>query len=238
MNDSIFKVNSSFVSQRISKIRFIENENCLEPDLFVSGSESKINLWKLLKNEFSDEVESDYTPKSVAQLRVDGDVTGLEVADHNNFAVSIGSGISSFWINRDIESNNLKENYRFKNLHKFKTGDPALCTGLSIHEDTICTIGEDGRITALSLTNQKVITELENIDSVTQTAVNFINYKELLTGNRLGIMKSFDLRSGLEEPTATFQISCEDEKKSNAVTAIGCHPTQQHIVRIRKIYRL
>jgi len=30
MNKSMFKVNSSFVSERISKIRFIENENCLE----------------------------------------------------------------------------------------------------------------------------------------------------------------------------------------------------------------
>lgn len=232
MNQSIFKVNSSFVSERISKIRFIENDNCLEPDLFVSGSERNVKLWKLLRNEFSDEVESDYTPKSVAKLRVEGDVTGLEVVDHNNFAVSSGSGVSCLWINRDIERNNLHENYRFKNIHKFKTGDPALCTGLSIHEGTISTVGEDGRIAVLSLSSQKIMTELEDVDSVTQTAVNFISYKELLTGNRLGIMKSFDLRAGLKEPTATFPISCEDEKKSNAVTAIGNHPTQQHIVSI------
>lgn len=230
MNESIFKVNSSFVSERISKVRFIDNENCLEPDYFVSGSESNIRLWKLLKNEFSDEIECDLTPKSFAKVRVDGDITGLEVVDHNNFVASSGDGVSCIWINRDIERNNLKENYRFKNIHKFKTGDPALCTGLSIHEDTVCSIGEDGRISVLSLTNQKILTELEDVDSVTQTAVNFINFKEVLTGNRLGIMKSFDLRSGLKEPTATFPISCEDEKKSNGVVAISNHPNQQHIV--------
>lgn len=231
MNNSIFKTNSSFVSERINKIRFIDNDDCLEPDLFVSGSsESNVKLWKLFKNDFSDEIESDYTPKAVAKLTVEGDITGLEVADHNNFVVSSGSGVSCVWINRDIERNNLKENFRFKNLHKFKTGDPALCTGLSIYEDTICTVGEDGRITVLSLSNQKTLTELENVDSVTQTAVNFINYKELLTGNRLGIIKSYDLRSGAKEPTATFPISCEDEKKSNGVTCIANHPTQQHIV--------
>lgn len=230
MNESMFKVNSSFVSERINKIRFIENENCLEPDLFVSGSEKSVNLWKLFRNEYSDEVENDHTPKYVARLKVSDDVTGLEIADHNNFVVSFGNEISCVWINRDIERNNLRENHRFKNVHKFKTGDPALCTGLSIHEDTVCTIGEDGKIAVLSLSNQKLVTELENVDSVTMTAVNFINYKELLTGNRLGIMKSFDLRSGSNVATANFPISCEDEKKSNAVTAIANHPTQQHIV--------
>lgn len=233
MQDSIFKTNSSFVSERISKIRFVEEGGCLEPNLFVSGSseaKNNIKLWNLVKNEFSDEVENEFTPKAVAKLSVDGDVTGLEIVDHNNFVVSSGSGVSFVWINRDIERDNLRENCRFENLHKFKTGDPALCTGISIHEDSVCSIGEDGRIAVLSFSNHKVMLELEEVDSVTQTAVRFINYKELITGNRLGIMKSFDLRSGLQEPSATFPISCEDEKKSNAVTCIAYHPTQQHIV--------
>lgn len=233
MNDSIFKINSSFVSERINKVRFLENDNFQEPDLFVSASSSSnIALWKLVNNEFSDEMENDYTPKAVAKFKLTGDVTGLEIVDHSNFAASAGSGISCIHINRDLEGNNLFENFQFKNLHKFKTGDSALCTGLSVFEDNICTIGEDGRVCVLSLQSQKVLMELEHVDSVTQTAVNFINYKELLTGNRLGIMKSFDLRSGSKEPTAIFPISCEDEKKSNGVTCIANHPTQQHIVSI------
>lgn len=231
MNDSIFKTNSTFVSERISKIRFIESDNCLEPDLFVSASSESIKLWKLYKNEFSDEIECDLTPKSVAGLQLDGsDITGLEIADHNNVVASVGSGVSCVWINRDMEKNNLRVNHRFNNLHKFKTGDPALCTGVSIHGDSLATIGEDGRVTILSLSGQKLLLDLENVDSVTQTAVNFINYKELLTGNRLGIMKSYDLRTGAKEATTTFPISCEDEKKSNGVTCIANHPTQQHIV--------
>lgn len=82
----------------------------------------------------------------------------------------------------------------------------------------------------MSANSQKVVATLENTDSVTQTAIRFINYKELITGNRLGIMKSFDLRSGHKEPTAIFALSCEDEKKCNSVTAITHHPTQQHII--------
>lgn len=239
MNDSIFKTNSAFVSERISKIRFVEEGGCLEPSQFLSGSceiNSNVKLWKLVKNEFSDEVDNEFTPKAMAKLSVQGDVTGLEVVDHNNFVVSSGSGVSLCWINRDADSNNLHENYRFKNLHKFRIGDPALCTGISIHEDSVCSIGEDGKVAVLSMSNQKVLLELENVDSVTQTTVKFINYKELITGNRLGIMKSFDLRSGSKEPTATFSVSCEDEKKSNSVTCITNHPTQQHIVSITKSF--
>lgn len=232
MNESTFKVNSSFVSERINKVRFIEDQNCLEPELFVSGSESNVKLWKLIASQFNDEVENEFTPKAMSKLAVDGDVTGIETVDHNNFVVSSGSGVSCVYIYRDIERDNLKENYRFKNLHKFSTGDPALCTGISIHDDCISTIGEDGRVVILSITNQKIMLELEKVDSVTQTTVKFINFKELITGNRLGIMKCFDLRSRSKEPTATLVISCEDEKKSNAVTCIANHPTQQHIVRI------
>lgn len=230
MNDSTFKVNSSFVSERINKIRFIDNDNCLEPDLFVTGATKVLKLWKLVRNEFSDDIESDYTPKAVSTLPVRGDVTGLEVIDHNNVVVSSGSGVSFVWINRDLERNNLRENFRFNNLHKFKSGEEALCTGLSTFEDSIATIGDDGKLIVSSFNNQRIIVELEDVDSITQTAIDFISYKELLTGNRLGIMKSFDLRSGLREPSATFPISCEDEKKSNGVTYITHHPTQQHIV--------
>lgn len=232
MNESTFKVNSSFVSERISEIRFIDDQNCLEPELFVSASESSVNLWKLISNQFNDEVENEFTPKVMSKLPVEGYLTGLETVDHNNLVTSSASGISLIYINRDIERNNMRENHRFKGLHKFPTGDPALCTGLSIHEDCIATVGEDGRVVILSMSGQKVMLELEKADSVTQTTVNFINYKELITGNRLGIMKCFDLRSGSQEPTAVLAISCEDEKKSNSVTCIANHPTQQHIVSV------
>lgn len=233
MNDGVFKVNSSFVSERINKIRFVEDGGCNEPEFFLTGSseyKNNVKLFNLVKNEFSDEVENEFTPKAVAKLSVDGEVTGLEIVDNKNFMVSSGSGVSLIWINRDIEKNNLNETSRFQNLHKFKTGDPALCTGLSIHDDSVATIGEDGKISVVSLSSQEIQMELEEADSVTQTAIRFINYKELITGNRMGIMKSFDLRSRQKEPTAIFAVQSEDEKKSNGVTCIANHPTQQHIV--------
>lgn len=234
MNESFVKINNSFVSERINKIRFIEEEQAiLEPNSFLSGSsESKNNLklWKLLRNDFGDENDNDLTPKAMSKLTVDGEVTGIEILDHNNVAISSGSSVSVIYINRDQERNNLRENFRFTDIHKFKTGDAALCTGISVFDENISSIGEDGRINVISANNKKIIVSLDDIDSVSQTAVRFINYKELITGNRLGVMNTFDLRSGSKKPTATFAVSCEDEKKCNAVTSIVHHPTQQHII--------
>lgn len=234
MNESFVKINNSFVSERINKIRFIEEEQTIvEPSSFLSGSsenKNNIKLWKLVRNDFADENDNDLAPKAMSKLTVDGEVTGIEILDHNNFAVSAGSSVSLIYINRDQERNNLRENFRFESIHTFKNGEAAPCTGLSVFDENISSIGEDGRINVISASNQKVIVSLEETDSITQTAVRFINYKELITGNRLGVMNSFDLRSGSKKPTATFAVSCEDEKKCNGVTSIAHHPTQQHII--------
>lgn len=130
-----FKVNSSFVSERINKIRLIDYGNSLEePDFVITGSSGFLKLWKL---ETVDEIESDCTPKAISKLAV-GDVTALEVVDHKNIIAASGSGYSLCRLERD----NLRENYRFDKLHTFKTGDKALCTGLSFFDDNVASIGE------------------------------------------------------------------------------------------------
>jgi hypothetical protein len=53
-----------------------------------------------------------------------------------------------------------------------------------------------------------------------------VGYKQLITGNRMGVLKSFDVKAGGKP----FQISCEDGKRCNSVTSICYHPTQKHIL--------
>jgi len=256
MNDSFVKINSSFVSERINKIRFVEEEQPqLEPTNFLSASsESRNNVkfWKLVRNKYADEfVENEFTPKVISKLTLDGEeTTGLEIIDHNNFAVSCGSSVFIIYINRD--ANVIRQNFKFSDLHSFQNTGSALCTGnyilishtifinnkissilklgISVFGENISSIGEDGKINILSATSQKVVTSLEKTDSVTQTAVRFINYKELITGNRSGILKTFDLRSGKRDPSAVFEISSQDQKKCYGITSIQHHPTQNHII--------
>lgn len=136
MNESLVKINSSFISDRINKVRFIEEaQQQLEPSSFVtasSDSKNNVKLWKLYRNEYADEIENEFVPKAIARLTVDGeDSTGLEIIDHNNFAVSCGSSIYIVYINRDADRNNLRQNFKFSDVHKFKTNDSALCTGIT-----------------------------------------------------------------------------------------------------------
>lgn len=53
---------------------------------------------------------------------------------------------------------------------------------------------------------------------------------QILTGNRMGIIKIFDSSADQKQPTTTLMTSCENDKNSNAVTAITHHPNQTHIV--------
>jgi nuclear pore complex protein Nup43 len=233
MNDSLVKINSSFVSERINKIRFVEEEQQqLEPTNFLTASseiKNNVKLWKLARNKYADEfIENEYTPKVISKLTLDGEEsTGLEIIDHNNFAVSCGSSVFLIYINRD--ANIIRQNFKFSDIHSFKSTGSALCTGISVFGENISSIGEDGRINILSANSQKVVTTLENIDSVTPTAVCF-NYKQLITGNRMGILKTFDLRSAKRDPSSVFEISSQDQKKCYGVTSIIHHPTQNHII--------
>lgn len=89
---SDLKLYGSFISAKVSKVRFVQ-EKYKSSDSFLTGSwgisTNAINLWKLTKDEYSNEdADSDYVPKSIARIPVEGDVTGLEFLDENTVACS------------------------------------------------------------------------------------------------------------------------------------------------------
>lgn len=86
------KLYGSFVSQNVSKIRFIQEQFNVSKS-FLTGSwwssSNSIDLWRLTKDEYSDaEDDNEYLPVSVAKVPINGDVTGLEFLDNDNIAVS------------------------------------------------------------------------------------------------------------------------------------------------------
>lgn len=48
----------------------------------------------------------------------------------------------------------------------------------------------------------------------------------------MGLIKMFDIRSDRDAAQSSFQISCDDEKKSNGATCLAQHPTQSYIVSV------
>jgi nuclear pore complex protein Nup43 len=135
-----YQINGSFVSEKISKIRFV-HQQYEDTEKFVTGSwnhsKNTVKLYRFEK-PLDDSLDVDYQPKCICSVPVAGDVTGLEWIDYNNFAVSSSSGIASLFYLSHGSSDGLKENFRFSDLHQFS------CTGLSVFEEDVATIGEDG----------------------------------------------------------------------------------------------
>lgn len=79
----------------------------------------------------------------------------------------------------------------------------------------------------LSVHSQKIIKSFTP-ESCPIISTAFINHKEILTGNRLGVIKCYDLR--LDKECASLILSAMDERQLNAVMCMTYHPTQRHIV--------
>ncbi|XP_058445492.1 nucleoporin Nup43 [Malaya genurostris] len=230
------KVNSTFISEKLSRIRWIP-EHYDESTAFITASWdlniNNIKVWKLYRNDYADD-ENEFVPRCTAEICFAGDISGLEFVDERSVVVSNTKGFVSFiTLDRDKDEDNLQERHRFVNLHKFDTfesSNDAPCTALSVHETDVATVGEDGRLNIISTVGQKVLRTISNADSCTLNCVAFLSPLEVLTGNRMGIIKCFDIRAESHKPSHSFAVSCEDEKRSNSVTCLAYHPTQRHII--------
>lgn len=233
------KVNSTFISEKVSRIRWIP-EQYDESSSFLTGSwdldVNNLKVWKLLRNDYADD-ENEFVPKCTAEVCFTGDISGMEFVDERTVILSSTEGFASLIsLDREKDEDNLQERHRFDSLHKFDTFsslNAAPCTGLSVHDTDVATVGEDGRLNVVSTVGLKVLRSIASADSCTISCVAFLNPKEVLTGNRLGIIKCFDIRAEGQKAVGSFAVSCEDEKRSNCVTCITYHPTQRHIVSPR-----
>lgn len=258
---SALKVNGTFISEKVSRVRWIP-EQYTTPSSFLTGSweshsSSAIKLWRLTADsDFADDdgtasqsaqahtADANLVPKCTDKLPFSGDNTGMAFIDSDHIVVSSSDGFASV-LHLDRQSMQLRERSRYARLHQFgadgQSASAAACTALSAYEHNVCTVGEDGRLNLINVNNAGVLRSFADVDSCSLTAVAFVSPAEVFTGNRMGTIKMFDLRANTEamdddrqqqqqRPVATMLISCDDEKKPNAVTALAYHPTQRHIL--------
>lgn len=92
---SEIKVNLTFISEKVSKIRWLPEQYASSVS-FVTGSWdfpiNSIKLWKLTPNDLSDN-ENELIPKCTAKISIKGDITGLELIDYNHIAISSSDGM-------------------------------------------------------------------------------------------------------------------------------------------------
>lgn len=96
-----FKMNCTFISEKISKIRWLHDLHQNTSELFVTGSwdstKNTIRTWKYNKQQENnltgdDDDDAEFIPKCTASIPVSGDVQGLEVIDSENFVAGLSNG--------------------------------------------------------------------------------------------------------------------------------------------------
>ncbi|XP_053950590.1 nucleoporin Nup43 [Anastrepha ludens] len=229
------RVNTFFVSEKISKIRWLP-EKLEATERFLTGSwempTNFVRLWRLQPNQYADDY-SDFVPRCSDKQAFNSDITGVEFITNDLPVVSCADGrITILQIKRAVEDDLLQQKVQSDVLHKFNaSGTAAPCTAISVFEKDIATVGEDGRLNIVDANDiRKVLRSIE-ADSISLTALKYVNPREVLTANRMGVIRLFDVRAAADEVAITaFMTSCEEEKRSNYVSALTSHPTQPHIV--------
>ncbi|XP_037955390.1 nucleoporin Nup43-like [Teleopsis dalmanni] len=228
-------VNAHFISEKISKIRWIP-ETLKDSNRFLTGtwdmSTNFLRIWRFQGNEYPENF-NDCVPRSSDKIPFVGDITGLEFVTDDVVATTCTDGhLSLVKIKRAVEEDVLEIDGRSNLLHKFDLADQAApCTGLSIYAKDAATVGEDGRLNIIDCSTLREPRCVIEADSCALTAVAYINPQEVLTANRMGVIRIFDVRTAAKATEfPSFMISSEDDKRSNSVTCLGSHPTQQHVV--------
>lgn len=183
------RVNGTFLSEKVSKIRWIPQQYTA-PDSFVTGSwdftpTNSVKLWTLLSsgsNEYSDDTDTDI-PKCTAALPVGGDVTGLEFVDADHIVVGCTDGsIIIANIDRNLARQNLRERLNFGVIHRFANKVAAACNALAKFEHQVATVGEDGRLNVLAINQKRLLRSYDVADSCSLTSVAFVSEKEVSFG--------------------------------------------------------
>ncbi|XP_004521363.1 nucleoporin Nup43 [Ceratitis capitata] len=228
-------VNTFFVSEKISKIRWLPGD-LQANERFLTGTwdmpANFVRLWRLQQNQYADDY-NEFVPRCSDKQEFNGDITGLEFVDTDLAAVSCADGrLTILQVNRAVDEDSLEEKAQSEILHKFNaSGDSAPCTGISVYERDIATVGEDGYLNVVDANDVHKVRRSIEADSIALTAVKYVNPHEVLTANRMGVIRMFDIRAAVDETAVTaFMTSCEEEKRSNYVSALTSHPTQPHIV--------
>jgi len=230
-----------FIGHKISKIKWYKQNfytvNSPLVGIAATGTwDEKLNqvdIWKMNLIEKTD-------PQLLFSLPHKGDVTDLKWLTTDNtssrllFSSTTGDvtliklmdleDILKESVESDentLEMDILQDSNTWRNLHN------SSCTGVAIHNDKneIITVGEDGTISILSLSEPKPKKVMKNADSGSISSVSYISSSSILTANLNGILKVWDIKDSTNRPTQILK-----HNQSSMLHCIAVHPNQPEYV--------
>ncbi|XP_023161152.2 nucleoporin Nup43 [Drosophila hydei] len=227
-------VGAHYISEKISKVRWLP-EKLTQSERFVTGTwdmeNNFVRVWRLHVNPYAENVE--HTPRCNDKVAIEGDVTGLEFVNDDIFAVGCSDGrLSLFNVHRAVEEDQIRRIAHSERLHEFKCSHAnAPCTAINVYGTDVATVGEDGRLNVMNANNLNQVKRTIDADSMSLLTVSYVNQHQVVTANRMGVIRMFDVRTaGDGQPKISFMAACQDTKSSNFVSAMITHPMQQHIL--------
>lgn len=222
-----------FVGQKISRIRWRprSDTSTLSASHFITGSwddqnANSISFWTHSPDFPGGE------PQSLAQISHVGDVNALQFLSPELFVS--GSSTGSIHLYRLLRESAVNHGSGWKivnqaNWDKIHHGAFGLSSSnaVSVNGDAIASVGQDGRIFLLNIKQKSPIRKIDQADSCSLTAVQFVKHDQIITANMRGQMKLWDLRSNDDNPVSTYFLSHTDQI---GITCLDRHPTQAHVL--------
>jgi nuclear pore complex protein Nup43 len=159
-----------------------------------------------------------------AEIEHEGNVTDIQFADTERFAVASSSGCVTVMQHRH-PSKTVDVSQRWERLHSCPGQSLVSCTALSVNPPDVVTVGEDGRINVMRIEMREPLLTID-ADSCTITCVTCIRQSEVLTGSVGGQLKLWDVRQPTHGPAKILLLVGDPV----ALHCLDRHPNQQHIV--------
>lgn len=183
-------------------------------------------MWNLPEET---DTKQDVDPKMVSEINHPGDVTDLVFL--NNDVLLAASSTGSVFLHRLQRNQSFKQMQKWEHVHAFKPGaGPQFrmcpCTSVTVRNDNIITVGEDGRLVHLNVKHKDPIHVIDSAETCTINAVLFLKQFEVVTANMRGQLKVWDLRSKSNSPVQKFILSGDQV----GLQCLAQHPGQHQVL--------
>lgn len=129
----------------------------------------------------------------------------------------------------------LQLNHWFRGRHSFGDEEEASCTGVSVYDTMVTTVGEDGRLYLYrSMQDTTPLREYHDANGSSYRCVKLLDSNQVLVGSSNDLLHCFDLRDPSERPSFALYTGEEEDKSKGSSCAVCICPMlgREEFVRI------
>eukprot|EP00041_Stephanoeca_diplocostata_P004424 m.45005 g.45005 ORF g.45005 m.45005 type:complete len:368 (+) comp15106_c0_seq1:181-1284(+) len=232
----------SYIGRKISSLRWLpsltkDSATLSGCRVLVTGSwddtENRLQIWTVdpLRREFARGAVLG-SPQLQSTLTQAASITEIDSFDDNRLIVGSADGSATVY-NVDSRTFQASRQHTWTELHSFTTSRWCSCTSVSASSDGIhiATGGEDGRINYFGAGRVDVEWSRVGIAGCSVRKVRFRTSSEVVSGNMLGQLQVWDVKSSGKRPALTMLDKADEgESMHGDILDLCVHPDQRSVV--------